>query len=318
MALKTSTTKRWTLASVALRDAFTDFFLSRQAMQCSPETLRWYQHTAGAFLTWIESQGIGRPDEVSARHVRQYLAGLTDRGKSDATANGHARAVRTLLRFWHREKYMPELVTFEMPRVAKKRLPVLGVEELRAVIAACAGAGDNTSARDKAIVLLMADSGLRCSEVCALDWEDVEFSNGMLRVRRGKGGKARTAVIGVTARRALLAYRRTGTAAGPMFVSKKRGRLTRAGMDLIFRRLSQRSGIHVTPHALRRTFVILSLRAGMSATHLQALGGWSGLEMVSHYAQLEDIDLLQAHKEHSPIDRLVRSNRRRRAQRRRK
>ncbi len=60
----------------------------------------------------------------------------------------------------------------------------------------------------------------------------------------------------------------------------------------------------ITWRALRRTFAILSLRAGMSPTHLQALGGWSGLEMVTYYAQLEDVDLLQAHAEHGPLDSL--------------
>ncbi len=73
---------------------------------------------------------------------------------------------------------------------------------------------------------------------------------------------------------------------------------------LMLRRLSARTGIHVAAHALRRTFAILSLRAGMSPTHLQALGGWSGLEMVTYYAQLEDVDLLQAHAEHGPLDSL--------------
>ena len=109
-------------------------------------------------------------------------------------------------------------------------------------------------------------------------------------------------MFGATTRWALLAYRRTGAAAGPMFLSKRHARLTRSGMDLLFRRISKSTGIHVTPHALRRTFVILSLRAGMSPTHLQALGGWSDLTMVAYYAQLEDADLLQAHQEHGPMD----------------
>ena len=119
-----------------------------------------------------------------------------------------------------------------------------------------------------------------------------------------RGGKTRSAVFGATTRWALLAYRRTGAAAGPMFLSKRHARLTRSGIDLLFRRISKRTGIHLTPPALRRTFVILSLRARMSPTHLRALGGWSDLTMAAYYEQLEDADLLQAHHEHSPIDRL--------------
>lgn len=82
------------------------------------------------------------------------------------------------------------------------------------------------------------------------------------------------------------------------------GRLSREGPRLLCRRLRLKTGIHVTPHALRRTFTILSLRSGMDVLHLQTLGGWAGLEMVAHYAQLEAIDLIEAHREHSPVDRL--------------
>lgn len=286
------------LASIALHDAYTDFVLSRQAMNCSPFTLRFYRFTAGAFVTWISNQGLTGPEQVTARYVRQYLAMLADRGLQDTTLHDYARAIRTLLRFWHAENYLPAPVGFEMPKLAKKRLPVLTAEQLRQIVAAC-------NVRDKAIVLFMADSGLRRAEVIALNWGDVDMQTGLVQVRRGKGGKARSAVIGATVRRALLAYRRTLVdREGVLFQTDEGTRLAGLGMLAIFRRLSKRTGINVTPHAMRRTFTILSLRAGMDPLHLQALGGWASLTMVAHYAQMEDVDLLQAHAKYSPVDRL--------------
>ena len=303
MLTKSSTTQQWTLASVALTDAYTDFILSRQAMQCSQATLEFYKYTAGKFLAWIEQRGIISPHEIQARHVREYLAELTGNGKSDNTIHDNARAIRTLLRFWHAENYMPALVTFAMPKVAKKRLPCLTADELSKVISAC------QNPRDKAITLFMADSGLRRAEVVAVNWGDVDIMSGLVTVRRGKGGKARSSVIGASTRRALLAYRRTLENVSdndPLFQAKGNVRFTGWGLMLVFRRLSKRTGIHVTPHALRRTFVILSLRAEMDVLHLQAMLGHSSLEMVQHYAQMVDDDLLQAHKAHSPIDNLPR------------
>src|SRR5689334_22612825 len=117
------------------------------------------------------------------------------------------------------------------------------------------------------------------------------MQTGLVTVRRGKGGKARSAVIGATTRRALLAYRRTlqGLANdSPLFQTYMRDRFTGGGLLNFFRRLSARTGIHVTAHALRRTFVILSLRAGMGELHLQAMLGHTTLEMVGHYAQMVD------------------------------
>ena len=55
---------------------------------------------------------------------------------------------------------------------------------------------------------------------------------------------------------------------------------------------------------MRRTFVILSLRAGMGELHLQAMLGHATLEMVGYYAQMVDEDLLREHAQHSPVDQL--------------
>jgi integrase/recombinase XerD len=183
----------------------------------------------------------------------------------------------------------------------KKRLPVLSADELNQVLSGC------TKPRDKALLLFMADSGLRRAEVTALNWGDIDIMSGLVKVKRGKGGKARSAVIGATTRRVLLAYRRTlgnPPSDSPVFLSRSGGRFTGTGVLLIFRRLSQKTGIHITPHSLRRTFVILSLRAGMDVLHLQAMLGHASLDMVQHYAQMVDDDLLQAHKAHSPVDNL--------------
>ena len=303
MFTQTSTTQTCYLASLALVDAYTDFILSRQAMQCAHNTMEFYRFTTGAFLKWAEGQNVTTPEQVDARLVRYYLADMTSRGKSDKTLNAHARAIRTLLRFWYAEKYIPAPVSITMPKMDKRRLPVLSADELNQVLTAC------TNPRDKTLILFMVDSGLRRSEVINLNWSDLDIMSGLVKVRRGKGGKARSAVIGATTRRVLLAHRRTfGNPANdsPVFPSKNGTRFTGTGVLLIFRRLSKKTGIHITPHALRRTFTILSLRAGMDVLHLQALGGWSDLEMVQHYAQMVDDDLLQAHKTHSPIDNLSR------------
>lgn len=139
--------------------------------------------------------------EVTARHVRTYLAELQEQDLSDSYVHGHARAIKTLTRFFAAEGYREEPVSFRMPRVDRKRQLVLSGEELGRVLEAC----DNL--RDRAVVLLLVDSGLRASEALALDWGDLDIPSGIVRVRRGKGGKARSAVCGVRTRRALLRYR---------------------------------------------------------------------------------------------------------------
>jgi integrase len=176
MSPKTDTKPKWALASYELNDAYTDFILSRQAMLCSPRTISWYTFTLGRVLDWMVENGISVPEEIQARHVRAYLAEMAVSGASDSYVNNHARAIRTLLRFFHAEKYIPEPVTFRMPTIAEKRMPVLSKEEVKKLLAAC------RKKRDKAVILFLVDTGLRSMEFCALTWGDVDISSGLVHL----------------------------------------------------------------------------------------------------------------------------------------
>ena len=227
-----------------MADAWLEFKLSRKAKHCTPATLEFYKHTALRFLKWAEQQGIQSPKKITARTVRQYIAHLFDKGHQDTTCHDHARAIRTLLRFLYADKIIPQLVTFDMPKLSKKLLPILDADEVRTILKAC-----NT--RDKAIVLFMADCGIRVSEACKLNWGDVNMETGLVRIEQGKGQQDRAVVIGAYARRALLQYRRkikNRTEKTPLFLSRK-GRFTRYGLLIVYRRLSKQTGIHVTPDA---------------------------------------------------------------------
>ena len=67
-------------------------------------------------------------------------------------------------------------------------------------------------------------------------------------------------------------------------------------------RISEKTGIRVSPHTLRRTFVVMTLKGGMSIAHVQAIIGHATPIMTLEYARLVDEDLLSAHKEHGPVD----------------
>jgi site-specific recombinase XerD len=252
-------------------------------------------------MQWLVQNGVSSPEEISARHVRAYLSELASRGVQDSYVNNHARAIRTMLRFLHAENYIPGPVTFPMPAIAEKRLLCLSSDDIRKLLGAC------ITRRDRAVILLMVDTGLRRAEVCALKWEDVDLSDGLVRVVRGKGGKARSVVVGATTRRALLAYRRSiaPPASSALFQTPEGQHMTPNGLRSLLGRLGERAGVHVTPHALRRTFATMAMRAGMNLLHLQGLMGHSTIEMTRRYVQMLDDDLLEAHREHGPIDFLL-------------
>lgn len=298
MSHQTVINQKWALAFYELTDAYTDFILSRQAKLCSKGMIRLYGFTVGKFIKWLEQEGVTKPEEISARHIRAYLAELANRGLSDSYLHSNARAIKTIIRFFHAEGYIPNPIAFEMPPIRSLKLPYLKAEDIPKVLNEC------KTKRDQALLLFMIDSGLRRAEICNLTWGNVDISSGLARVEKGKGGKPRSVVVGVKTRRALLAYRRkvSHNDSDPLFQTIDGKRLTAGGLRSILLRLSRKSGVYISPHALRRTFATLSLKAGMNPLHLQGLLGHSTLEMTRHYIQMLDEDLLFAHQEHGPID----------------
>ena len=226
-------------APADLRAALEDFYLSRQALRRSPATLEHYHYMAGEFVSWLESQGVLLPSDVRASHPRAWLAAGSERGVKDTSLHAKARGVKTLLRFWYAGGHSPLHVSLQMPRLDQRQFPSLTVEELRSVIKA------RQSLRNRGLVLLLADSGIRRAKALALNWGGIAFPSGAVFVGRGKGGKARTTAIGATTRRAILSCRRRlscAEAGSPMFQTRLGSRLRPAGLRSIFPRLSRRVG----------------------------------------------------------------------------
>jgi site-specific recombinase XerD len=262
-------------------------------MRCGDSTLTHYRYWAGRFVEWLACRGVTEAPAIAAAHVREWLAEDADRLMA-TSLHARARGVRTLVRFLHAEGYAPTLITFKMPRLEKKRLPCLDAEGVRRVLAAC------DAARERALVLTLVDSGVGREECSLLDWGDVSFKTEALVVRRGKGGKARLAVVGAKTLWAILAYRRAlpePPADDSSLFRDRCGRLfTGNGIAAMLERISHRSGIPFSAHALRRTFALLSLRAGCDIASLQRLMGHADVAMTSHCLQMIDTDLIAAHK----------------------
>lgn len=259
-----------------------DFLLSRKAKLCSPSTIEWYERMLKPFVSDYQ---------LTSRGVRAFIAGIADRDVEPSTVHAYARAVRAFVRFAYREGYIDEEIEIDMPRKRQKHMPTLDQSEIQDVLEVC-------TVRDRAMVLLLLDSGMRRGEALALDWQDIDFDTGSVLIRNGKGGKARTAAIGIRTRRALIKWRRENE-------GREVFSLKASGCSTLFTRLSEKSGVHIHPHKCRRTFATLALRNGINLFALQRLMGHSTLEMTRRYAEQIDSDLLEAHREAGPVDSLL-------------
>ncbi len=162
----------------------------------------------------------------------------------------------------------------------------------------------------------MLDSGLRVSEVVGIALDDVDFADGSVRIRHGKGGKERTVPIGSTVRRHLWKYvsesrpEPLAATVDRLFLSSQGLPLTKTGAQQMVRRLGRKAGltgVRCSPHTFRHSFAKNYLMNGGDVFSLQRILGHSDLSTVRLYLNLFSCDLKAQHNRFSPVDNLAAS-----------
>lgn len=160
--------------------------------------------------------------------------------------------------------------------------------------------------RDRAILALMLDCGLRLGEVAALRWGDLDWEAGHLAIT-GKGGHRRRVWFGQAARAALGAWRGACDGTAAMFPGRG-GHLGESAIWRIVKHRGRAVRLQISPHGLRRTFATQWVRQGRNVFALQRLLGHSSLEMVRRYVILAEGDLALASGSKSILDLVEQAN----------
>jgi len=303
------------LDAFTLRTVIAEYRDALRVAGRSPRTIRWYGDLLEEFVRFVERDGgPASLDDLRPAVVRRWLlAAQASRSVPLAPASlaGRVRTVRAFGSWVTREFELPAspLAGLPVPRVPQVLVASLREDDLRALLRAT-----ETSAhpeRDRAIVLLLLDTGLRLAEAAGLRVGDVDLVEGRATVM-GKGARQRMVPIGRRTRQALrriLAPRGQVEAGAPLFLATDGGALTAHGVQQVFRRLARRERLSVrcSPHVLRHTFARSFLRNGGDVFSLQRILGHSprSLQVTRRYLDLDDDDLRAVHRGVSPVDRLL-------------
>ncbi len=294
-----------------MAEAFEEDFLRFLEVEksASPRTTRNYGEALRAFR---ESRGEAFPGwrNCGVDDFRDYLFALMKQDLKRSTIRLRFSAMRSFYKFLvHRRGLESSPVALvELPKPARSLPVVLNLSQIEELLALPLKLPlqKQTAAwipvRDAAILELFYSCGLRISELTGLEVTHVDFVSETLRVT-GKGSKQRIVPIGGPALSALQRYRQlAAVTSGPLFLSKRRTRITQQAIDLLLKKYLKHSSIPFTisPHKLRHTFATHLLDAGADLRSVQELLGHSSLSTTQIYTHVTKERLRQAYDQAHP------------------
>ncbi len=302
--------------------------LCAQAEGKSSSTIALVEFAVRCLATFLKANNMPTDiGEIGPQHLRGFSLDLLSRQRfaahtftkpqaghlSGHTINGYLRAIRAFWSWAAAEGFIDEnpFSTFKIPKAPKRVIPALSAEQLVSLIEAI-DVSTPQGYRDYAVVLLLADTGLRVSELTGLKLDDVDLERRVLKVW-GKGAKERMVPFGVRAQRALLFYANfyRPEPAIPLiqefFLTEAGQPLKKRRVEALVKRYGRKAGItgiRCSPHTLRHTAAVMYIRNGGDIFTLQQILGHNTLEIVRLYVNLAQSDIEAAHRKYSPADNL--------------
>jgi site-specific recombinase XerD len=278
-----------------LGELLTSWELALRAERKSAQTIKAYGDGIRRYLSWCADEG--RHPSIERASVSAFVADLLETGAEPATARSRQLALRRFAAWLADEGEIAAdpLRALKPPKLDTKVVHPLTDDQLRALIAACAGPAMRNR-RDEAIVRLMLESGVRAGEVVAMTLPDLDLRNGTVIVRRGKGGKGRLVAFGAQTTRAVDRYLRLRrqhrlAAADLLWLGDRGKQFSYYGLHSALRARALHAGIaNFHPHRLRHTAAHRWLAAGGSEAGLMAMAGWTRPDMLLRYTQAQASD----------------------------
>lgn len=241
--------------------------------------------------------------QVREEDVIAFLSALKDQAYATSSICRALVALRLLFRFLKREKVIDKDVTlhFDSPKMWQLIPEVLTLAEVEALLKA-PDVTEEVGARDLAILQVVYASGLRVSEVCGLNVQDID--DHVVRVR-GKGGKERIVPIAASAVSAIdhyLQHHRRKDKEPALFLTEKGKRVDRFAIWNRVKHYAKLAGISktISPHTLRHSFATHLLENGADLRVIQEMLGHSSIATTDRYTHVSQNHLCKAFEAFHP------------------
>jgi len=280
----------------------------------SASTRSAYGSDLDQFVEWAGRDQIADLEQVDRRVLRRYVAHMSDRGLARRSIARKTSALRSMLRWAQLHGLLETNPADELvvPKLDKPLPRVLKASEA-AWLCELPPGDEPTSVRDRAVLEVLYGSGLRVSELCGLDVDDMDLVDNNLTVM-GKGRKERKVPLSNPAARALRTYlevrspllARAGTTPTmgnrhALFLSVRGTRLSTRSVRRILDKYVRAEGArHVNPHALRHSFATHLLDNGADLRTVQELLGHESLATTQIYTHVSTERLRTVYEQTHP------------------
>lgn len=277
--------------SLSLEDLRPQFYRHLRVEGKAPRTQALYGQSLTYFSRYLDSRDIAAELSALTRdNVLDWLADLRERGQSAATIQTRWRGLRRFINWAMAEDILDTdpLAGITVSKPEPPPVPVLTDEDLAALILACRGKGF-INRRDEVVIRLLMDCGLRVSELCGIDLDDIDLNNATVSVT-GKGSRVRAAYFGDKTGQAIDRYMRERATHrrknDPALLLGERGRFTPDGVRERLKIRADMAGLDpatVHPHRFRHTNAHDFLLSGGQERDLKRLMGWRTDTMLERY-----------------------------------
>lgn len=292
---------------------YIDFLLLEKGS--SENTIASYRLDLRRYSADLKEQGVKRPGNVTADHIRRHIATLVQAGLASASVARAISAIRGFHRFMmiEGEAEVDPSEHIELPRKARTLPDVLSIADVEAILAApiCDDPeGNPYGVRDRAILETLYATGMRVSELRMLRRSQLLFEYGLVRVI-GKGNKERLAPIGMTAREWIDLYNRRSrpllVRAGVqnddvLFLNSRGSSLSRNAVWKLTRHYAGKAGVaaDVHPHTFRHSFATHLLEGGADLRSVQEMLGHEDINTTQIYTHIDREYLREVHRTFHP------------------
>ncbi|WP_269915670.1 tyrosine recombinase XerC [Psychrobacillus psychrodurans] len=261
----------------------------------SNHTVQEYEKDIKQFLSFLDIEGVSELNEVEYIHARLYVTKLYEEKLARTSISRKISSIRSYYKFLHKEYNIPDdaFQSLFHPKKEKKLPHFFYEEEIRQLFEGNRGT-DSLSIRNIAILELLYATGIRVSELTAIELRHIDSGYGVVRVM-GKGRKERYVPVGDYALAAIDDYLVNSrpklmkkTTHSFLFVNSRGEHLTTDGIRYILNQMLKKASINSTiyPHMLRHTFATHLLNNGADLRSVQELLGHSSLSSTQIYTHV--------------------------------